>query len=190
MGALTCLREKGYAGTTARDLVEASGTNLASIGYHFGSKDALLNEAIAHGMAMWTAAIGQQVFAKEDASPDERLRNALSLMLDRFDELEPFLVSFIEAFPPAMRSPELRATMAAAYRETREAGREMLERALEENGIEGKTHEAGVLSSLIIAIGDGLILQWLLEPGSTPKSDEVVAALRTAMPAFQEGEPK
>ena len=33
-GAVACLREKGYAHTTARDIVAASGTNLASIGYH------------------------------------------------------------------------------------------------------------------------------------------------------------
>src|SRR4051794_21864738 len=48
------LREKGYARTTARDLVAASGTNLASIGYHFGSKEALLNEAIQASFAEWT----------------------------------------------------------------------------------------------------------------------------------------
>ena len=41
-GAKRCLLEKGYGRTTARDLVQASGTNLASIGYHYGSKDALL----------------------------------------------------------------------------------------------------------------------------------------------------
>ena len=45
-GAKQCLREKGYANTTARDIVAASGTNLASIGYHFGSKDALMTQAI------------------------------------------------------------------------------------------------------------------------------------------------
>jgi len=44
-GAVRCLREKGYAHTTARDIVAASGTNLASIGYHYGSTKALLNAA-------------------------------------------------------------------------------------------------------------------------------------------------
>jgi AcrR family transcriptional regulator len=42
-GARRCLLERGYARTTARDLVAASDTNLASIGYHFGSNEALLN---------------------------------------------------------------------------------------------------------------------------------------------------
>ena len=45
-GAKRCLYEKGYARTTARDIVAASGTNLASIGYHYGSKENLLNAAL------------------------------------------------------------------------------------------------------------------------------------------------
>ena len=49
-GAVRCLREKGYAHTTARDIVAASGTNLASIGYHYGSTRALLNAAVLAAM--------------------------------------------------------------------------------------------------------------------------------------------
>lgn len=44
-GAKRCLLQKGFARTTARDIVKESGTNLASIGYHYGSKDALLAQA-------------------------------------------------------------------------------------------------------------------------------------------------
>ncbi|ONI72003.1 hypothetical protein BWI15_18070 [Kribbella sp. ALI-6-A] len=40
------IAEKGYGDITARDLVNESGTNLASIGYHFGSKEGLLTEAM------------------------------------------------------------------------------------------------------------------------------------------------
>src|SRR3954468_3637223 len=44
-GAKRCLLEKGFVRTTARDIVRESGTNLASIGYHYGSKDTLLAQA-------------------------------------------------------------------------------------------------------------------------------------------------
>src|SRR5215831_19031374 len=40
------LETKGFARITVRDLVAESGTSLASIGYHFGSKEGLLNEVI------------------------------------------------------------------------------------------------------------------------------------------------
>ena len=38
-GAKQVLIERGYSNTTARDVVAASHTNLASIGYHYGSLD-------------------------------------------------------------------------------------------------------------------------------------------------------
>ena len=45
-GAKACLLEKGYSRTTARDIATAAGVSLAAIGYHFGSKETLLNEAL------------------------------------------------------------------------------------------------------------------------------------------------
>ncbi len=51
--AKRCLIDKGYARTTARDIAAASGVSLAAIGYHFGSKDALLNEAVYESIGEW-----------------------------------------------------------------------------------------------------------------------------------------
>src|SRR4051812_27926978 len=44
--AKACLLEKGYSRTTARDIATGAGVSLAAIGYHFGSKETLLNEAL------------------------------------------------------------------------------------------------------------------------------------------------
>ena len=52
-GAKRCLIEKGYAHTTARDIAAASGVSLAAIGYHFGSKDALMNQAVYESVGEW-----------------------------------------------------------------------------------------------------------------------------------------
>src|ERR1700728_2233990 len=52
-GAKRCLLEKGYAATTARDIASASGVSLAAIGYHFGSKDALMNQAVYDSVGDW-----------------------------------------------------------------------------------------------------------------------------------------
>ena len=41
LAAQSLLRERAYGKITARDLVTASNTNLGSISYHFGSKEAL-----------------------------------------------------------------------------------------------------------------------------------------------------
>ena len=73
-GARRCLEEKGYARTTARDLVAASGTNLASIGYHFGSKEALLNAAMIEAIEEWGAELQHALAVDIDpeAAPLER----------------------------------------------------------------------------------------------------------------------
>lgn len=179
-GAQACLRDKGYARTTARDLVAASGANLASIGYHFGSKEALLNEAIAQGFGDWVAEVEAATFSSASASLPERLERSLAATIDRFGELEPFLVSFVEAFPQAVRSPELRERMAAAYEQARIAGAAMMVRAVEAEGMELAGEHAETLASLVTAICDGLMLQWLLDPKRVPASDDVMASLEAA----------
>ena len=182
--ALACLRDKGYARTTARDLVAASGTNLASIGYHFGGKEGLLNEAIAVGFRAWVAEVERATFAPEPATAPERLERSLAAMIDRFEELRPFLVSFVEAFPQAVRSPTLRERMAEAYEEARAAGAEMFLRGVQADGMTLRREHAETLSSLATAVCDGLILQWLLDPDRVPSSREVMEALTAALPAF------
>ena len=176
--AIVCLRERGYAGTTARDLVAESGANLASIGYHFGGKEALLNEALAETTRAWARSIEEEVFAGPPAEPAEHLRRVFATSVDRFGELEPFLRSFVEAFPPATRGPELRAEMAAAYEDVRAAGIEMLDRVARSAGMSDE--DLRTLSSLIIALTDGLILQWLLDPEALPSSDQIMTALGRA----------
>jgi AcrR family transcriptional regulator len=183
-GALTCLQEKGYARTTARDIVAASGANLASIGYHFGSKEALLNEAIAQSMVLWAKSVEEEAFAAEGASTVERLELALEAMIGRFDEFEPFLASFVEAFPPAIRSEQLRAALAGAYEEVRRSGAETMRRWLALDGVEISARDAEILTSLMLAVCDGFVLQWLLDRERLPSSAELMSALRAALPAL------
>ncbi len=182
--AVECLREKGYARTTARDLVAASGTNLASIGYHFGSKEALLNEAVALGFRAWTEEIERATFGEESASSIERLERSLAAMIDRFDEIEPFILSFVEAYAQAVRSPELRERMAASYEEARAAGADMIMRSVQADGIEMDERHAQTLSALFTAVCDGLMLQYLLDPDRVPSSREVLESVAGGVAAF------
>jgi AcrR family transcriptional regulator len=75
-GAKRCLIEKGYARTTARDIAAASGVSLAAIGYHFGSKDALMNQAVFESVGDWADEL-QKVLTAEGG--------AAGAPLDRFE---------------------------------------------------------------------------------------------------------
>ncbi|MER6944515.1 TetR family transcriptional regulator [Nonomuraea sp. NPDC000554] len=180
--AVSCLQEKGYARTTARDLVAASGTNLASIGYHFGGKDALLNEAIAGAFDAWIERTEQSIFGSNVGTPREMLERAMTALVDAFAEMRPMLVLCVEGYPVALREAVLREKLAAAYARGRQAGVDMVRRACAELGIE-PPFDAEVLVSVLIGISDGLMIQWLLDPASTPDSRQVVDAL-AALSAF------
>src|SRR5690242_12568992 len=66
-GATQCLIERGWAHTTVRDIAAAAGVNHAAIGYHFGSKDALLTQALVAAVE----ALGDEL-ANTPADPPER----------------------------------------------------------------------------------------------------------------------
>nr|WP_236667504.1 TetR/AcrR family transcriptional regulator [Nonomuraea sp. K271] len=175
-GAVSCLQEKGYARTTARDLVAASGTNLASIGYHFGGKDALLNEAIAEIFEQWTQRVERSLFGADLGTGREMLERAMRELIDVFGELRPQLVLLVEGYPAALRAPVLRDKLAQAYARARTAGAGMMRRAAAELGVE-LPMDPEVFVSVVVAIADGLMLQWLLDPSATPDAHQVVEAL-------------
>src|SRR5947199_9420066 len=72
-GAIECLQTKGYARTTARDIAAAADANLASIGYHFGSKEALLDEAVAKLCEESVRRMGEAAFGGAADSPLARM---------------------------------------------------------------------------------------------------------------------
>jgi AcrR family transcriptional regulator len=178
-GARRCLLEQGYSRTTARDLVAASGTNLSSIGYHFGSKQALLNEAIQQCFDEYIEQIEQIVFADPGASPLQRVRASWEALVSTFVQHRPLMVAFIEALAEAERVPELRPALAECYERLRATVADMVRASVE--GLSDPT--ARQVSSFLIAVHHGLRVQWLLDPQRAPSPDELMTALEIALPA-------
>lgn len=187
-GARQCLQQRGYARTTARDLVAASGTNLASIGYHFGSKEALLNEAIGDAMEEWSERLGKVAFADPQARPLARLRASWGALVDGFAGQRPLLVAFVEALAQAERSPELRERLSGCYERVRRAVTELIVEAATAD-IADHTGElpeptARMMATMLIAVSDGLAVQWLLDPQRMPEGAELFDAVETAIRAL------
>ncbi|GIF03527.1 TetR/AcrR family transcriptional regulator [Actinoplanes siamensis] len=85
-GGVKALLEKGYARTTARDIVALSGTNLASIGYHYGSTEALMTAAMLSAMEDWGDTVGRALGgpgAGDDPMLDFWRRVIRSIQTDR-----------------------------------------------------------------------------------------------------------
>jgi AcrR family transcriptional regulator len=178
-GAIECLRTKGYARTTARDIATAANANLASIGYHFGSKEALLNEAITRTCDEWTARLGQAAFASGSESPLEQMGASWVAMLSSFEELRPVLIGLVEAVGQSAWSEDLRQELAAHYRTSREQVASMVRASLGEESEDAA--DADVVASFLIAVCDGLVLQWLLDPDETPTGEQLTSSLGSAL---------
>jgi AcrR family transcriptional regulator len=175
-GAIDCLQTKGYARTTARDIAAAADANLASIGYHFGSKEALLNEALIRIFQERDAYIGEAVLEAGDESSLGRMTSSFVAVRSLFERFRPQLVASVEAMAQAERSPELRDQMAAYYREARQGIADVVRAGLG-SAADEMDADPEVVASLMLATFDGLAFQWLLDPAATPRGEDLVESL-------------
>lgn len=175
-GAKRCLYERGYARTTARDIVNESGTNLASIGYHYGSKDALLDEALI-SIATETDSLWGTTADISQPFPD-----AWDRMLEDLASHQNWLVGHTELWCQMRRSPALKEKYLELASEQRAAA---VQRALEvKPDLDQPTAEA--VTSLSMAIGDGLVVQLLADRNLTINGSELPAALRALADYYED----
>jgi AcrR family transcriptional regulator len=177
LAAQSLLRERAYGKITARDLVAASNTNLGSISYHFGSKEALLNEAIGLALEEWAETIGRAIRANTDAGLLGLMAGSMSLMLDEYESIRPYYNAFIEALARSARSPELREQLAAHYNRQRERIAGWIEESLPDTL---SSLQARHLASLLLATADGMLIQAFVNTDDTPTSAELASAVGSA----------
>jgi len=170
-GARKCLREIGYANTTARDIVAASGTNLASIGYHFGSKDALMTQAIIELIGEW----GQQAAAAvspRDDSYEERFAAHWRGLVETADRDEQLAIASFENAAAAMRMPALLPIIGAGQEDAREGfGAEFAPPGAD---VEARRK----VGALVLAVTSGLLAQRLIDKERAPSPTDIVEAFR------------
>ncbi|MEU9688271.1 TetR/AcrR family transcriptional regulator [Amycolatopsis japonica] len=157
-GAKRCLIERGYAHTTARDITAASGANLGSIGYHFGSKEALMNEA----MIELSTEVVERLREPEDAS----LTTTWQGLVDSFGEQRDLWTAVLESATQAIRFPELRERLADAQDEARKVLGERLSAT--------DAEAAGAVQFALIA---GVMMQHLVAPDRAPSAETIVRGL-------------
>lgn len=176
--ARALLRERTYGNITARDLVAASNTNLGSIGYHFGSKEALLNEAIGLAFEEWADAVIRATPIDPGPAPSS-LMDSLRAVLDDYESIRPYFHAYIEALARSARSPALRQQLAAHYNRQRDRVAGLLNDSLPATiDPEAARH----LASVMIATVDGLLIQTFIDPDNAPSSRDLADATASRPP--------
>ncbi|MFD9910324.1 TetR/AcrR family transcriptional regulator [Streptomyces sp. NPDC059063] len=178
-GAKRCLLEKGFVRTTARDIVKESGTNLASIGYHYGSKDALLVEAyvalIEPMGTEFTAALGG---GGDDAGGLEHFRGVWANIVRSLPESRAVWMLTLEVITQGERLAGVRELLVKAQVEGRRGLTAMFtgidEDALPDDVVES---EGRFYTTLL----NGLMVQWLFDPESATDAEQLTEGLRRVM---------
>jgi AcrR family transcriptional regulator len=173
-GAKRALYEKGYARTTARDIVALSGTNLGSIGYHYGSTEALMTAAMLSAMEEW----GDQVAAALGGPPDEGVDPMVAFwrrVIASINSHRALWLASVEVMIQADHNPDLRAMLTGGLQAGR-SGMAALLTGRPEDQLDGETIRG--LGSVQMALMSGVVTQWLTDPASAPTAEEIVAGLR------------
>lgn len=183
-GAKRCLLEKGFVRTTARDIVKESGANLASIGYHYGSKDALLAQAyvaLAEGASDDWSAVGELPGAPGSL---ERFRAVMAGITDSLGKPGSIWHLSIELVTMGDKMPVVREQLAQAQHE---AGRGFIGMVMgeEPSADDPSVHTLGKLFSVLVL---GLVAQHTFDADYSPSADELTEGVRQLMAAAQKSQ--
>lgn len=181
--AIELLVERGYARTTTRQIVAAADSHLPAVNYYFGSKERLLEEAVVEALRRWAQTTMAVADEPGPLDPGERLRRSIERFFATLEADRPYVVAALEAFAQAERSDALRERLAEAYQEFRDVVASSVDRAAGRAGGPAGPDVLGV-SSLLIALFDGLAIQWLLAPERAPSPEQVIGSLAALAQVF------
>jgi AcrR family transcriptional regulator len=177
-GTLRCLEQMPAERVTARAIAAESGANLASIGYHFGSKDELVTEAVILGLDRWLAEIETRLGDLATQGPPTRIELAAEAIGSTRHRHLGLARTFSGAIARSQHDPKVRRLLADGFARTRPPLAALLGLGADEPGQDA----AGLIHSMFV----GLLFQTLIDPELAIEGERLSRAqarLREALPA-------
>lgn len=183
--ARTCIYERGFAATTARDIATKAGVSLAAIGYHFGSKDRLLTEAFTSEAGR---EIGDALEARIQGTAGQPLAVAFPQVWDGIAELfgrnREVLVASLENVVRIHRTGSERARMGELNAQAVSETAAMLTQAHPQL----RDDQAYAVAQLYFVLINGLAVQWVSNPdGELPSGADIATAIAALAPRAAPG---
>ncbi|MEW2073830.1 TetR/AcrR family transcriptional regulator [Streptomyces sp. NPDC013433] len=188
VGARRCLQEKGWARTTVRDISTAADVSMAAIGYHFGSREALLNAALIEAIDEWGTRLGRTLgsFGGVGSSPADRYEAMWAAIIQSFQDDRTLWLATLEALIQAEHSDELRRYLAGSQAQGRRGLAALLLSTPEDEIPDAAPRTLGATQ---MALFTGLMTQWLTDPAQAPDAAQVVTGLRALTGVVTDGRP-
>lgn len=177
-GARQCLREKGYDRTSVRDIAAAAGVSTAAIGYHYGSREALLTDALFALLDEWGDSLGRALAPGADDDTDDAVRayeRMWESLIEQFTAHPDLWIATVELFLQAQRQPDLMAKLASGIGQGRRGMAGIVASVPEDDVSE---HSARTLGMVQSALMSGVMIQTLSAPEHAPTAAEVLDGLR------------
>ena len=176
-GTLACLERLPPERITARAIAEASGANLASIAYHFGSKDALVTEAVIEGLDRWLDEIAAGLEELSSQEPAARFQDAFAVLEAGRGRHTGLARNFLGALAKSQHDERVREMLSAGFRRTRPSVAALLGFGSDQAGEDA--------AGLALALFNGLLFQTLVDPELAIEGERMQRAqarLRGALP--------
>ncbi|RDI66138.1 TetR/AcrR family transcriptional regulator [Nocardia pseudobrasiliensis] len=173
-GARHCLLTKGYARTTVRDIATTAGVSMAAIGYHFGSKEALLNEALAAATREWGEELSRAL-AETASTSREPLQHFTAQWTAIIESITTHRAVWAATFESAA-NPDLRPHLATNQPEAQTGLAHLLDGPDQPND---STRRMGAIYQTLLT---GLALQHLIDPATAPTAEDLTEGLRRITP--------
>ena len=167
----------GYRHATVLELAQAAGISRTGLLHHFGSKEALLKAVLERRDAEDAARIADAL-----ADPTGLAGLAALVELARHNAERPHLVALFAVLSAEAAASDHPAHdyFVARYRDTVAGIAESLERA-RTAGLLAPDVEPGEQARDIVALMDGLQVQWLLSPAEVDMAGVLLAQLRRVL---------
>ena len=176
-GTLRCLERLPPERVTARAIAAESGANLASINYHFGSKDDLVTEAVITGLDRWLEEIALELGEPPSDDPVDRFRRAWEASEASRRDHAGLARNFVAALARAQHDERVRGLLAEGFRKTRPSLAAVLGLGDDEAGLDA--------AGLVLSLFDGLLFQTLIDPALAIEGERMTRAqarLRSLLP--------
>jgi AcrR family transcriptional regulator len=180
---LACLAERGPTGTTSRAIAGRAGANLAAITYHFGSKEALVAEALLTSVRGWLEPVLSVL--RSDDEPTSRTVRAVAALQSSLADARAAVPLHLGALTTAAHNPALRHGLDELLAEVHR----LLAGQIAEQVASGYLPpwvEPDAMAHLLVALADGIALHAFLQPDAVDP-DAVVAQALALLLAARDG---
>jgi AcrR family transcriptional regulator len=173
-GAKRCLYAKGYAHTSIRDIATEAGVSMAAVGYHFGSKDALLSEAFRLANVEWAEEISAALATVSEQGTADRFEAIWTRIIESFRTHRPLWAVSFEVIGQIDHVPDIRAGLVANLAEARQG----LAYPFEDRDAPADDRTRWAMGSVYQAMLTGLMAQMLIDPDTAMTARDMAVAFR------------